>query len=259
MIEPDSPDKAKAMPQRVPSVANAFSIMRHLGRASQPEGVNQIARSLNLSPSSCFNLLRALTAENAVEFDPVSKKYRIGLGLADLARVAARGSDTVRSALPLLDDIAGRHQCAAGIWRLGADQRAVLLALSESGAATRIHMAVGQRQPLGAGAVGAALLAAMELPEARISDLFRSIRWQGDATLDSFRSKLDLVRRDGWAVDDGQLLRGVVSVAVRVPTPGDQPYCLSASMFAAGHSAAEIEAIARDLKNVADRLGTNRL
>ena len=48
----------------VGSVVQALAILRHLSEASKPLGVTAVARALGISPSSCFNLLKTLVAED---------------------------------------------------------------------------------------------------------------------------------------------------------------------------------------------------
>lgn len=48
-------------------------------------GATQIARETGLNVSSAFNILRTLTHEGVLSFDPATKTYRIGMGLLEVA------------------------------------------------------------------------------------------------------------------------------------------------------------------------------
>ena len=74
--------------RQVPAVTRAIGILRQLGKANEPVGVNQIARDLELIPSTCLHILRVLVDEGLVEFDPVSKRYSIDVGILPIARSA---------------------------------------------------------------------------------------------------------------------------------------------------------------------------
>ena len=60
----------------VRSVAQAFAILRLLA-VSGPLSLTDVGRALDLSPSSCLNLLRTLVDEGAVERETGRKVYRL--------------------------------------------------------------------------------------------------------------------------------------------------------------------------------------
>jgi len=228
----------------VPSVSHAVAILQLLGRSTQPMGVTGIARALGLSPSSTFNLARTLVAEDLVDFDPVTKGYRIGVGSIQFARMALRGDAVVMAARPVMDQLAEQLDAAVAVWRAGDDGRLTLLALAESEAATRIHMAVGQRQPAGAGATGRALLASQNVREQALRTAFTAIRWPGRIDADQYVEQVQTARQTGYALDLQWLNLGIETVAAAIgDAAGRVRYCLSASMFAGRHDEAQWAAI----------------
>ena len=72
----------------VPAVSRSIAILRLLGKARAPLGVNAIAQALDLVPSTCLHILRALVEEKLVAFDRQTKHYRLGIGMLALARSA---------------------------------------------------------------------------------------------------------------------------------------------------------------------------
>jgi DNA-binding IclR family transcriptional regulator len=225
-----------------------MAILRLLGRSGAPMGVTAIARAAGLSPSSAFNLVRTLVAEGLVDFDTATKSYRIGIGSIDFARMALRGDAMVTALRPVMERLAERHDAAIGLWRAADSGRLMLLALAESEAATRIHMAVGQRQPTGAGSTGRALLAAQGASDDDLRAAHAGVRWPSALDADSYVSQVRDAARLGYAVDDQWLNPGIVTVAAVVPEPGSSPrYCLSASLFVGRHDADGVAAIGRDI------------
>ena len=73
---------------RVGSVTSTIAILRLLATVDQPIGVNAIARRLELTPSSCFNILKTLVEEDFVNCDPETKAYSLGGGVIAIARRA---------------------------------------------------------------------------------------------------------------------------------------------------------------------------
>lgn len=249
----DAPASAKV--PRVPSVSHAMAILRRLGRATEPLGVTAIARDVGLSPSSCFNIVRTLVDEDLVEFNPVTKGYRIGLGLTEFARSASRRNDAVRAALPLLDSLAERHDAQCGLWRLTRGRRLVLVAASESHAATRIHMVVGQRQPVYAGAAGRAVAAALGATAEELHEALATIRWQRPIEASRYLDEVREAAERGWAVDEGFYFRGVTTIAAAVRDgTGEVGFCVTASTFSARLSDAGSRSIGEDVQRTADRL-----
>lgn len=220
----------------VPAVVHAVAILRHLGSASTGLGVTAIARDVGISPSSCFNLLKTLVAEGLVTFSPQTKHYALGPALAELAGVSVGQRDIVQAAAATMQSLADRYGLACGLWRVTATGRLVLVALWESDSTTRIHIAIGQRQPIHAGAAGRAYTAVSGEQRRAVARAFAAIRWQGDIDIDSYWRQVEETRARGWALDESQFLRGVTSVAAAiVDADGVARYCLTGSMFSGQH------------------------
>ena len=77
----DTPSPPAAPNHQAPAVARAIGVLKLLARERQPMGVNAIARGLDVVPSSCLHILRALAEDGLVQVDPRSKQYSLGLGL----------------------------------------------------------------------------------------------------------------------------------------------------------------------------------
>ena len=218
----------------VPSVSHAVTILRLLGKSGKALGVTAIARETGLSPSSAFNLVKTLTAEGLLAFDPLAKTYAIGFGAVDIARMALRGDNAmIHAARAAMQRLADRFDAAVGLWRVADQRRLLLVALAESEAATRIHMSVGQRQPWGAGSTGRVFLVDHNASEAEIRAAFAAIRWPGRISSDDFVAQVAATRAQGYAIDDQSLNTGIATVAAIIPAQdAATAYCLSASMFA---------------------------
>ena len=241
----------------VPAIGHAFSILKLLGSARTPMGVTAIARSLELSPSSCFNLLKTLLAEGMVDFDTSSKKYNLGLGLLQMAHLAAPRVDVIRVAMPLMDELAETHDVACGLWRISEQERLILISLSESAAATRIRLLVGQRQPVYAGATGRAIAAARNVPSRELRASFTTIRWGHPVSFERYVEQVKMTYKRGWAVDDGLFLRGVTTVAATAKSYDGKPhFCVSCTMFKGSHNNTEIAEIGTACTGIAEAIAT---
>jgi len=216
----------------VGSVVHALRILRHLAESSDTQGVTAIARQLGISPSSCFNLLKTLEAEDFVHFEPVGKHYSIGPGLARIARSREATDPVVELARPRMQELAARFRVATGLWRLTENRRLVLVASADSDLATRLHMTLGQRLPMFIGAIGRCVAAHQPVPREQLQSSFRDLRWERAPTFTRYQQELDSVRKRGWAVDDGDFMRGLTTLAAPVVDRRDRVrYCLASTLF----------------------------
>ena len=71
---------------KAPAISRAAAILRLLGKSDAPLGLQTIARTLDLVPSTCLYVLRALVAEELVAFDADTKRYSLEAGVLTLAR-----------------------------------------------------------------------------------------------------------------------------------------------------------------------------
>jgi DNA-binding IclR family transcriptional regulator len=250
----DGRDGGEAAAPRVGSVASAIAILRHLGSYPAGAGVNAIARALGLGPSSCFNILKTLTTERFLDFDPVSKLYTLGPG----AVVVARRALDPGGALPLvrgdLERLAERFQLTAALWRTSRE-RVFLLGFAESEATTRIHMTVGQRLPILTGALGRCVAAHGRYERAELASRLAGIQWANAPSIEDYLVEVDLARARGWAIDESCFMRGVTTIAAPVTDDlGRVAFSVSSTLFTGQYDAAKLEEIGAVTKAVADRL-----
>jgi DNA-binding IclR family transcriptional regulator len=125
-----------------------------------------------------------------------------------------------------------------------------LVAHAESNAVLRIHLARGQRQPLGSGAVGRAIAAAQGPGPEEIARRFAAVRWQKAMSLAAYAEQVELAARAGLALDDGYTHIGICTIATVVPQLKPE-FCVSASFFAGARSTADVAALGKALAELA--------
>ena len=241
--------------RRVPAVTRAVAILRLLGRSEEPMGVNAIARALDLIPSTCLHILRVLVAEELIAFDPATKRYALSAGIVSLARSALRRSSLAEVAQPELDRLARRHGITAiGVQVIGLEH-IVVVAISRSDHALRIHADVGSRFPALISAPGRCIAAASGHPWSALERHFRALRWDHPPSLSAWRDEVDAARATGFAVDEGNHLRGVTAVAAPVADAGG---AVSHVLVAVGVSEQiqqiGVDALGQELRALAERL-----
>lgn len=223
----------------VGSVVNAIAILRHLA-SSAPQGVNAIARAVNLNPSSCFNLLKTLANEAFLEFDPSTKTYR-ATPPAWLVRPGADIATWTSWVRVALEAQTAESSVTCGLWQV-VGERVVLLQIAESPLDTRIHLSPGQRLPAHIGAMGRCIAAHEGLSAADIARFIRELRWQDPPSAQAYLKDLKQVLKRGWSVDAGNYLRGVTTVASPILNTEDRvAYCITSTLFAGQMDSRDLE------------------
>lgn len=240
---------ATVAPKLVGALASGLKVLRYLAQAEVPVGVSQVARELDLNPSTCFNLLRTLVHEELVEFDPTRKTYTVALGLVELARGTLERASFVRLVRPHLEALAARHRVLATLCQCVGKDRVVLVGGAEHDAAIRMHMNIGQRLPRYLAALGRCMAAHSGLSRAALRQHFERLRWEQAPSFETYWREVELARKRGYAVDAGCYVRGVTTAAAPVLGADGRPVmAISAAGFSAQFKPGELRALCEDLR-----------
>ncbi len=239
----------------VKPVVNAVRILRYLAQKGSPERASDIARHLSINPSTCFNILRTLVAEDVVDFNALSKTYSAGLGLARLVEQLVTQGQRVQMAQPLMHELAARHSVTVTLWRRMGEDRIVLVSSESSPTDLRIDMPAGQRLPILMGASGRLFASRMGLSEEALRRAFEEMRWARPLSFETYLREVNRARRRGWAIDDGYFAAGVVAIAAPVCDPSaNMAYTISAVSIRGQRDEAEIDALGDALRDLGHRL-----
>ncbi|MBC3844063.1 IclR family transcriptional regulator [Streptacidiphilus sp. 4-A2] len=197
------------------TVDRALVILASL--AEGPASLEQAAARIGVHKSTALRLLRTLEEHGFVHRQS-DYRYRLGGKLFSLAQLALESIDVRVVAAPHLADLNERcgHTVHLAVYE---DGEVTYVDKLESRYPVRMYSRIGKRAPLTASAVGKVLLA--DLPEARRRELVealefpaytaRSLRLPGELL-----TELELVRKQGWAVDRGEYEETVNCVAVPI-------------------------------------------
>jgi DNA-binding IclR family transcriptional regulator len=236
----------------VPAVTRAIAILRLLSRSRDPQSLKAIAEALDLVPSTALHIVRALVAEDLLQADPLTKRYRLGVGMLPLARAVLENSDFPNLVRPKLDDLSGRY----GVMAIGVEvpdlDNMIVVALARSQAPVRLHVDVGSRFPALISATGRCVAAFSGRPQKEIEKRFRLLRWHNAPSFEAWRKEVDLVRRQGFSIDRGNYIDGVTIVAVPVlNAQGTISHTLAAVGLGSQLDRAKSLALARDMGDAA--------
>jgi DNA-binding IclR family transcriptional regulator len=134
----------------------------------------------------------------------------------------------------------------------------VLLDRAFSQTAVRVEMRVGLRLPALAGAVGRCVAAALDLPVGELRRRFAFLRWQDAPPFEAYHADVARAAQTGWAIDDGNLYRGLQTVAAIVRDQNGQPrFGISGITIAGQHQRDLLERLGEDLCGVGQFAGAS--
>jgi DNA-binding IclR family transcriptional regulator len=197
----------------------AMSVLRLLGGHADGMRLVDVQQEAGLSKPTAHRLLMSLVSHELVSQDPRTRVYRLGPALDTLRWVRAEsGPDLRRICAAPVQRLA--EESGDTVFVMARDRLETVCTARESGSypIRAITVEVGTRRPLGIGAGGIAILGTLPAAEAR------SILGSLSARFDEYRltsleyanRAVDQARRNGYGISDGQVVKGVRGVAVRV-------------------------------------------
>ncbi|GAA2022449.1 IclR family transcriptional regulator [Nocardiopsis rhodophaea] len=200
----------------VPAATRALRLLRFLATRSGPVSATAIAAELGLPRSSVYQLLEAMAEEGFVTHLPEEHRWGLGLAAFEIGSAYLRHDPLERLARPLLERLTEETGATAHLGVLHGADTLYLLKEQPPHAPTLIT-GVGVRLPAHLTASGRALLA--HLPRAQVralyptSDSFVTRTGLGPASPSELRELLGRERRQGYAIEEGQVTEGFSSVA----------------------------------------------
>lgn len=211
--------KAMATPdtkghRQVPAVRRAAAILRLLGRADRPLGVNQVARELGLVPSTCLHILRELAQERLVAFDPETKRYALDIGILAIARAAISRNDFASLVQPHLTELSQRFGITAIAVQMSGPAHMIVVALSRASVPFRLQVDMGSRFPALISATGRCVAAFGDMDDDALRTGFEALHWENPPGFEEWRAQVDETRQRGYGLDEGNYIGGVTILAV---------------------------------------------
>jgi DNA-binding IclR family transcriptional regulator len=187
--------------------------------------LTEIYAQMGIHKSKAFSILYTLQKFGLVQRNGDGKGYSLGPGLVTLSRRVLDNLNAPRLAEPILEKLANK---AGGTAILGliADKGVFVVAKQEGNHDIGYTIRIGNRFPLTYGSHGKAIAAF--LPATELDKLLqqKSLYFYGESgTFNRKRLEEELVevRRDGFALDLGDMRPGLNAVAAPLFGPGARP------------------------------------
>jgi DNA-binding IclR family transcriptional regulator len=219
-------DTGKTPKYTVPAVEQACRILFSLaGNNARQMGLLEICAEVGIHKSKAYSILETLYAAGLVQKKADRKGYALGPALIGLSRKVLDDLNAPRLAEPVLEGLALKLRCTATFGVI-AGNKVYVVAKHDGGGDIGVTLRIGHRFPVTYGSHGKAIVAF--LPEAERELLLKEPKLyfhdpSGKADPDRLQEELELCRREGFAMDLGELNPGLSSVAVPVMGPANIP------------------------------------
>lgn len=196
------------------SVERAMFILRQFSVDEPQLGVSEVSRRIGLTKSTVSRLLATLREGGLVVQDPISRQYRLGMGLVELGETVVHTDPLLRAVHPYQHYLA--DAVGEGVYLAVRSGFEMLTLLHERPPDLRDPVPWTSRAPLHCTAGGKILLAHME--EDELTTLLEKglPRFTGNTITDpaKLRAHLEQVREEGFATCFEEFREGVNSISV---------------------------------------------
>lgn len=241
------------------TLERAIGLLRILAAAG-PEGrrLVDLQRETSLTKPTVHRILDSLKSEDFVEQVEDSRRYRLGKELAVLGWSAGRTVyDLKELASEEMAAVAAKTGDTSFLAIRSGHEAVCIDRQTGSYPVKAFTVEVGTRRPLGIGATGVALLAALDPEQAElVNDAIRDqLANFPNASARQIREAVAEARRNGYALSDGLMLKGVRGLAVTIRDAQGHPIAaIGTAAINDRMTAKRIPEIVRILKMHANRI-----
>jgi IclR family transcriptional regulator, KDG regulon repressor len=208
----------------VPAVDKALDILALLRSEGREMSLAEISKATSWHKSSVQRVLTTLSYHGFLQRDEGTKRYSLGISLAEYGRIALNNLDIRQIAKPYLQELVN-YSGETAVLAILNDTKMVMVDKREPINQIRASPFLGTRFPATATSNGKALLA--WLPEERVNEILQ-IEGLPASTGKSiirpaaYRTDLAAVRERGYAIDQEEFQEGVSGVSAPVFSPKGQ-------------------------------------
>ncbi|MGI9116615.1 MAG: IclR family transcriptional regulator [Gaiellales bacterium] len=199
----------------VAAVERALLVLEILADAPEPLGVNDLARRLEVSPSSASRLLGTLAGHGLVEKVEATGRYRLGVRLLQLGTHVLQRLDVRTVARPVLERLADLTGETATL-SLPAAGEGVTVDHVPSRRSVRSAALVGRPSIAHATAVGKVVLALGAGRETELPERLEAFTARTITDPDALRTAVAETRARGWGEADGEREDDLAALAAPV-------------------------------------------
>lgn len=208
----------------VPAVDKALEILALLRADRRDMNLAEISKATGAHKSSVQRVMTTLCYHGFVKRDEMSKRYSLGIALAEYGRIALNNLDIRQMARPFLQALVD-YSGETAVLAILNETKMVMVDKRESLSQIRASPFIGMMFPATATSNGKALLA--WLPENQVAKIMK-IEGLPASTKNSivkqtaYRADLAATRTRGYATDREEFQEGVCGVSAPIFSPNGQ-------------------------------------
>ncbi|MGH7832942.1 MAG: IclR family transcriptional regulator [Candidatus Binatia bacterium] len=206
------------------SLEKACDVLSCFGPTKPSWGISELSRYLGFPKAGVFRIVKTLESKGFLRCRESSPRYELGARIYELTgRVVGEKRWLRQKAAPYLAELNKATGFLVSLRVIENDELLVLDRVEGTSPLTVVYP-VGTRLACNHGAAGKLLLAHEKSPE-EIRKLIRSgkVRPLAERTIVDFKrlmGEFEKIRRSGYAISDGEALRGVIGLAVPIRAAG---------------------------------------
>lgn len=209
---------SKKTSSHVQSVERAIIIIETLAEARQEMSLTEISNKVGWPKSTVHGLVSTLREYHYVDQSSITGKYRLGIHLFELGNIVSRSWDISSIAKPHMQRVS---QVLGETVQLAVEDNGEVLYIDkiDSSRTLRIVSEIGVRLPMHCSGLGKVLLAYRSR-----SEVHKIIAGRGMTpmtlrtitTMDALEKELQKIRKNGYAMDDQEIMDGLRCIAVPI-------------------------------------------
>ena len=201
------------------TIHKVVAILRFVADQGTKSSIRDLSSALDIPRTSVHRILKLLTNNDILAFDPKTKKYHWGSEMIRIAQSVYQNTEMRGLALPILRKIVDKCNETAILTLYDHQTHQIIFSDQVQCEQNILYKTqIGVRLPIHAGASGKAILAF--LPEEEIEEIIASgLQGVTDHTVvdpDRLRKQLAEIRRKGYAVSHGERVPEAVGIACPV-------------------------------------------
>jgi len=243
-----------------PVIKKTFEVLWHIVKSDRSLGVTEIAKSLSLSKSTVFGILKALQDTGFIAKSKTSKKYAIGQELFKLSKIVLQGDVLTMIARPFLEKLV--ELVDETVFLCAREENVVkILDTIETNKKLKISSPIGTKFPITSAVFCKVFLAPLSDNEIR-----NFLKEQGlpkytensITDIDQYIDEIAKTRQQGYSVDYEEYHMGVRGIAALVHANGYPLTSVCILGFTGSMTEGKLNDMAKHListaKEISDRL-----
>jgi DNA-binding IclR family transcriptional regulator len=207
-------------------VVQAAQILSTLASSDNSQmSIAQLSSDVGISASKAHNILEALQISGLVKRGIDGKGYALGTGILTLSRKVLDDLTPARLAQPMLEALTQTTRCTS-VFSMISEDRIFVAGYKEASDNLRVVMRTGNSLPISFGAHGKAIAAFLSPKDYRELMEQPNLYFHGqpeDLDINRLEAEIEQCRRDGFALDCGDIARGLTVIAAPVFDTNNTP------------------------------------